>query len=117
MDAGASYVVTQMFFDNPQVFLNFVWKNVREMGIRIFPIIPGASNPLPPFPRSSTCPGFFSWTLSGFDLLAALEKMQSNADVKEVGIGMAIQQSRELIGLWGGYPAASYTMSRGRCHL
>ncbi|MFO7823053.1 MAG: methylenetetrahydrofolate reductase [NAD(P)H] [Cyclobacterium sp.] len=106
VDAGASYVVTQMFFDNRKYFA-FVEK-VREMGIDI-PIIPGLK-PITTLSQIVNLPRIFFLDLPD-DLLAALEKCKSNADVKEVGIAWAIQQSKELIAY--GVPTLHYyTMSR-----
>ncbi len=39
VEAGASYIVTQMFFDNNQKYFDFV-KARRDFGINV-PIIPG----------------------------------------------------------------------------
>lgn len=106
VDAGASYVVTQMFFDNSKYFA-FVEK-VREMGIDI-PIIPGLK-PITSLSQIVNLPRIFFLDLPD-DLLSALEKCKSNADVKEVGIAWAIQQSKELVAY--GVPTLHYyTMSR-----
>ncbi|MBD3628034.1 methylenetetrahydrofolate reductase [NAD(P)H] [Cyclobacterium sp.] len=106
VDAGATYVVTQMFFDNRKYFA-FVEK-VREMGIDI-PIIPGLK-PITTLSQIVNLPRIFFLDLPD-DLLTALEKCKSNADVKEVGIAWAIQQSKELVAY--GVPTLHYyTMSR-----
>lgn len=91
VDAGADYVVTQMFFDNAKYF-EFVAK-AREMGITV-PIIPGIK-PLAVQRHLQILPQIFRIDLPE-DLIDAVDKCKTNADVKQVGIEWAIQQSREL---------------------
>jgi methylenetetrahydrofolate reductase (NADPH) len=106
VDAGAEYIVTQMFFDN-QKFFDFTGK-VREMGINI-PIIPGIK-PITTLSQISMLPRTFFLDLPDA-LMDELEKCKTNAEVKEVGIRWAIQQSRELV--QHGVPVLHYyTMSK-----
>lgn len=106
VDAGAEYIVTQMFFDN-QKFFDFV-KKVREMGINV-PIIPGIK-PITTLGQITMLPRTFFLDLPD-DLLDELEKCKTNADVREVGVKWAIQQSKELIA--NGVPVLHYyTMSK-----
>jgi methylenetetrahydrofolate reductase (NADPH) len=106
VDAGASYIVTQMFFDNKKYF-DFVDK-VREVGIDL-PIIPGLK-PITTLSQIVNLPKTFYLDLPD-DLLSGLEKCKNNADVKEVGIEWAIQQSKELVAY--GVPSLHYyTMSK-----
>lgn len=106
VDAGAEYIVTQMFFDNVKYF-EFVNK-VREMGITV-PIIPGLK-PITTLGQISMLPRTFFLDLPD-DLMDELEKCKTNADVREVGIEWAIQQSKELIA--AGTPCLHYyTMSK-----
>ena len=90
-DAGADYVVTQMFFDNSKYF-EFVEK-ARAMGITI-PIIPGIK-PIAVKKHMQLLPQVFRVDLPE-DLISAIEKSTSSAEVKAVGIEWAIQQSLEL---------------------
>ena len=90
-DAGADYVVTQMFFDNSKYF-EFVDK-ARAMGITI-PIIPGIK-PIAVKKHMQLLPQVFRVDLPE-DLISAIEKCKSSAEVKIVGIEWAIQQSLEL---------------------
>ena len=90
-DAGADYVVTQMFFDNSKYF-EFVEK-ARAMGITI-PIIPGIK-PIAVKKHMQLLPQVFRVDLPE-DLINAIEKSTSSAEVKAVGIEWAIQQSLEL---------------------
>jgi methylenetetrahydrofolate reductase (NADPH) len=106
IDAGADYIVTQMFFDN-QKYFDFVEK-VRAAGIDV-PIIPGLK-PITTLSQIVNLPKTFFLDLPD-DLLAALEKCKSNADVKAVGIEWAIQQSKELI-KYGVPTLHYYTMSK-----
>ena len=89
--AGADYIVTQMFFDNAK-FFEFVDK-CRAAGITV-PIIPGLK-PIATKNHLSVLPSMFH-----IDVPEALEKeitkCKNNADVKQVGIECAIQQSKEL---------------------
>lgn len=92
VDAGADYVVTQMFFDN-QKYFEFV-DSCRAIGINV-PIVPG----LKPITRErhlQFLPKTFSIDLPS-DLYEELERCKSNQEVKEVGIEWAIQQSKELV--------------------
>ena len=91
VDAGADYIVTQMFFDNSKYF-EFVEK-ARAMGITV-PIIPGIK-PIAVKKHMQLLPQVFRVDLPE-DLINAIEKCKSSAEVKIVGIEWAIQQSLEL---------------------
>lgn len=91
VDAGASYIATQMFFDNEKYF-NFV-KSCREAGIEI-PIIPGIK-PLTSLRQLSLLPRIFHIDFPEA-LAAELVKCTSDEDVRNVGIEWAIAQAREL---------------------
>ena len=91
VDAGADYIVTQMFFDNQKYFA-FV-KACRDAGIDV-PIIPGLK-PIKSLRHISFLPKFFHIDFPE-DLSKELLKCKSNADVDRVGIEWAIQQSKEL---------------------
>lgn len=91
VDAGADYIVTQMFFDN-QKFFEFV-KACREIGIDC-PIIPGLK-PIKSLRHISFLPKFFHIDFPE-DLSKELLKCKTNEDVTQVGIEWSIQQSKEL---------------------
>lgn len=91
IDAGADYVVTQMFFDN-QKFFEFV-KAAREMDIHV-PIIPGIK-PIAVKRHLQLLPQVFKIDLPQ-DLIDAVDDCTNNAAVRQVGIEWAIQQSKEL---------------------
>ena len=101
VDAGAHYVVTQMFFDNSK-FFEFVSK-AREMGITV-PIIPGIK-PIAVKRHLQVLPQIFRIDLPE-DLIHAVEQCKSAADIKQVGIEWAIQQSLELKA--AGFPVLHY---------
>lgn len=106
VDAGAEYIVTQMFFDN-QKFFDFQ-KKAREAGITV-PIIPGLK-PITTLGQIAMLPRTFFLDLPD-DLMDELEKCKTNADVKQVGIEWAIQQSKELVAN-GTQVLHYYTMSK-----
>lgn len=91
IDAGAEYIVTQMFFDNSK-FLDFVEK-VKSMGINV-PIIPGLK-PLSTKKQLSILPKIFHIDIPEA-LSNEIEKCKDDKAVREVGIEWAIQQSKEL---------------------
>ncbi|GAA4234401.1 methylenetetrahydrofolate reductase [NAD(P)H] [Postechiella marina] len=91
VDAGADYVVTQMFFDNNKYF-EFVDK-AREVGINV-PIIPGIK-PIAVKRHLQILPQVFKIDLPQ-DLIEAVEDCKDNKAVRQVGIEFAIQQSKEL---------------------
>lgn len=106
VEAGADYIITQMFFDN-QKYFEFV-KRCREEGINC-PIIPGLK-PISTIKQLSLLPHRFHVDLPQ-DLIQAVEACSSNAQVKEVGVEWCIAQSKELIE--AGVPVLHYyTMSR-----
>ena len=92
IDAGAEYVVTQMFFDNEKYFA-FVDK-CRAMGINV-PIIPGLK-PITTMRHITFLPKFFHVDFPE-ELADLLVKCKTNAEVREVGIHWAIKQSKELV--------------------
>lgn len=91
VDAGADYVVTQMFFDN-QKYFEFV-EAAKAIGIDV-PIIPGIK-PITIKRHLQLLPQVFKLDLPE-DLIDAVDACKSNAEVRQVGVEWAIQQSKEL---------------------
>lgn len=91
VDAGAEYLVTQMFFDNKKYF-RFV-QACREIGINV-PIIPGIK-PIKSLNHISFLPKVFNIDFPE-ELSKELLKCKTNQDVNRVGIEWGIHQSREL---------------------
>jgi len=92
VDAGADYIVTQMFFDN-KVYYDFVDK-CRAMGINV-PIIPGIK-PINLVNQLTVLPKIFNIDIPQ-DLAKELSKCKTNDDAKKVGTEWAIFQSKELV--------------------
>jgi methylenetetrahydrofolate reductase (NADPH) len=106
VDAGASYIVTQMFFDNARYF-EFV-DLCRDAGITV-PIIPGLK-PISTKKQITTLPKTFSISIPE-ELQKEVDKCKDNHDARQVGAEWCIQQSKELVR--GGAPVMHYyTMGR-----
>lgn len=91
IDAGASYIVTQLFFDNKYYF-DFVDK-CRKAGITV-PIVPGLK-PISVKNHLSLLPKTFSVEIP--DLLSReVEKCKDNQAVRQLGIEWASAQAEEL---------------------
>jgi len=106
VDAGAEYIVTQMFFDNRKYF-EFV-RLCREQGITV-PIIPGIK-PISTISSLSTLPQVFNIDIPN-ELVREVEKCKNNDEARQLGVEYAIVQARELIS--AGVPALHfYTMGR-----
>ncbi|MEQ6123480.1 methylenetetrahydrofolate reductase [NAD(P)H] [Pseudotenacibaculum sp. MALMAid0570] len=101
VDAGADYVVTQMFFDN-QKFFEFV-EEAKKIGINV-PIIPGIK-PVAVKRHLQLLPQVFKIDLPQ-DLISAVEKCKDNKQVRQVGVEWCIQQSKELLA--AGVPVLHY---------
>jgi methylenetetrahydrofolate reductase (NADPH) len=101
IDAGASYVVTQMFFDNNK-FCRFR-DECRKIGITV-PIIPGIK-PISALNDIKLLPQTFHIDLPN-DLFNSVNKCKTDAEVREAGIEWAVMQSKELIKL--GVPGIHY---------
>jgi len=91
VDAGAEYIVTQMFFNNDKYF-EFV-ETCKNAGITI-PIIPGLK-PLTTKKQLTVLPKVFHIDIPE-DLVQAVEKCKDDKAVKQVGIDWAVQQSKAL---------------------
>lgn len=91
VDAGASYIMTQMFFDN-QKFFDFV-KSCREIGIEV-PIIPGLK-PITSRKQLSILPRIFHVDIPT-DLSNAITKCRTDQESEKVGTEWLTQQSKEL---------------------
>lgn len=91
IDAGAEFIVTQMFFDNTKYF-EFV-DLCRSNGINV-PIIPGLK-PLATEKQLFALPKIFHIDLPE-DLVEEVQKAKTPKAVKEVGIEWCIAQSNEL---------------------
>ena len=91
VDAGAEYIVTQMFFDN-QKYFEFV-DACRAIGITV-PIIPGIK-PIKTLNHTTFLPKLFHIDYPEA-LAKELLKCKNNDAVKQIGIEWGIQQSKEL---------------------
>lgn len=91
IENGATYIVTQMFFDN-QKYFDFVDK-CRKAGITV-PIIPGLK-PIATKKQLNIIPHRFHVDLPE-SLILEIIKCKTNEQVKQVGIEWCIQQSQVL---------------------
>ncbi len=106
VDAGAEYLVTQMFFDNAKYFA-FV-DQCRAEGITV-PIIPGLK-PLTNLRHIQFIPKTFHVDLPD-DLAKALVKCRTDKEVDQLGVEWAVAQAQELKQM--GVPCLHfYTMGR-----
>jgi methylenetetrahydrofolate reductase (NADPH) len=92
VEAGADYVVTQMFFDNQQYY-RFV-ERCRTVGITV-PVIPGLK-PLSLINQVSILPKIFKIDIPE-EFAREVRKCKTNDDARQVGTEWAIMQARDLI--------------------
>lgn len=92
VEAGADFLVTQMFFDNRHYF-DFVAK-CRENGIQV-PIIPGIK-PLSTAKQMDVLPRIFHIEMPE-DLRKATEGITDDAAIKQIGTEWATMQCKELM--------------------
>lgn len=106
IDAGADYIVTQLFYDNSK-FFEFV-KKCREHGINV-PIIPGLK-PITNKKQVSVLPKYFHIDIP-VELSEEFEKAKNDEQAREIGIEWAIKQTKELMDF--GVPCLHfYTMGK-----
>jgi len=91
VDAGAEYIVTQMFFDNKKFFA--FEKNCREAGITV-PIIPGLK-PVTTKKQLSVIPRTFYVDIPT-ELSNEILKCRDDSEVERVGAEWLLAQSKEL---------------------
>ncbi|MBQ9892170.1 MAG: methylenetetrahydrofolate reductase [Bacteroidales bacterium] len=107
VDAGAHYIITQMFFDNG-VFYRFV-EMCRAAGITV-PIIPGLK-PLTTARQVELLPESFSIDIPVALTEAVRSAGNSKEEVRRIGIDWCITQCRDLLS--HGVPAIHfYTMGK-----
>ncbi|MCH5229733.1 MAG: methylenetetrahydrofolate reductase [Muribaculaceae bacterium] len=105
VENGASYLISQMFFDNEK-FFNFE-KRCREEGIDV-PILPGLK-PITKKHHLNILPKTFKIDIPE-ELAARIRACKNDDEVKNVGIEWGISQSRDLLNR--GCPGIHfYTMS------
>ena len=92
IDAGAEYIVTQLFYDNKK-FFDFV-KLCRDADINV-PIIPGIK-PITKKSQISMLSKFFHVSLP-YQLSKELEAAQNENDVADLGVKWAVEQCKELL--------------------
>ena len=106
VDAGADYIITQMFFDNA-VFYRFV-DACRAAGIQV-PIVPGLK-PLANKRQLELLPGSFSIDLPK-ELTRAVKAAASEEEVYQLGTDWCTAQCKDLLA--HGVPAVHfYTMGK-----
>lgn len=91
VDAGADYIMTQMFFDNNK-FYQFM-KDCRAAGIDV-PIIPGLK-PITNKKQLTVLPKIFHVDIPT-ELSSAIMKAKTDEEVERIGTEWLIMQSREL---------------------
>lgn len=91
VDAGAGYIVTQMFYDNNRYF--DYCERLEANGIHI-PVVPGLK-PLGTLNHLTMLPRTFHIDFPQ-ELVKQLQCCNSNADVRRVGIEWGIRQALEL---------------------
>jgi methylenetetrahydrofolate reductase (NADPH) len=101
IEAGAEYIVTQMFFDNSKYF-NFV-ELCRKNNIHV-PVIPGIK-PITSIKDIEMLPRVFHISIPN-ELVQEVQKCKNNAEAKEVGVEWTAAQSLEL--KKAGVPAIHY---------
>ena len=106
VDAGADYVVTQLFFDNKKYF-DFVEK-ATAAGINV-PIIPGIK-PVSTKRHIELLPKSFSIDIPN-ELMKELVKCKDNSAVYQVGLEWCVMQCKELLAK-GAKAIHFYTMSK-----
>ncbi|HPF96348.1 MAG TPA: methylenetetrahydrofolate reductase [NAD(P)H] [Mangrovimonas sp.] len=92
VEAGAEYVVTQMFFDNKKYF-EFI-DAARKIGIEV-PIIPGIK-PLAVKRHLNVLPQVFKIDLPE-ELIKGVEKCKDTNEVRSLGVEWSIAQCKELL--------------------
>lgn len=109
VDAGADYIITQMFFDN-KVYYDFVDK-CRQAGINV-PVIPGLK-PLSTARQVSILPEAFSLNIP-VELTDAIAKAGDDKEaVYKIGTEWCAMQCKDLLA--HGVPAVHfYTMGKSR---
>ena len=101
VDAGAQYIMTQMFFDNKKYF-EYV-DACREIGITV-PIIPGLK-PITNKKQLTILPSIFFVDIPA-DLRNAMQAASTEEACEQVGAEWLIQQSKELMS--AGVPVLHY---------
>lgn len=91
IDAGANYIVTQMFFDNKKYF-EYV-KQCRAVGINV-PIVPGLK-PVTKLYQLNSLPRLFHVDLPD-ELVNSITKAKNAEGRRQAGIEWCAQQSKEL---------------------
>lgn len=92
IDAGAEYIITQMFFNN-QSYFDYV-NRCREAGITV-PIIPGLK-PIATKQDINLLPQIFNIDIPE-DLVREIQQCRNNEEAFQAGIEWTIGQSKELI--------------------
>ena len=109
VDAGADYIITQMFFDN-RIYYDFV-ERCRKAGINV-PIIPGLK-PLSTYRQLSVLPEAFSLDIP-LELTEMLTKAKDDKEaIYRIGTEWCTEQCKDL--LRHGVPAVHfYTMGKSQ---
>ena len=92
VDAGADYIITQMFFDNEKYY-KFV-DLCRQKDINV-PIIPGLK-PIDLLNQINVLPRIFNVEIPEA-LVKEIKKCKSNKEVKQIGVEWTINESKDLI--------------------
>ena len=93
VDAGADYLVTQMFFDN-NVYKRFV-DTARNAGI-VVPIVPGVK-PLTSRRHLEVLPSIFHCSIPEKLRTSVLEKERSEKEERKVGVEWCAEQCLDLV--------------------